>query len=1086
MIGALEKQKFVYVLNRDAQANLTISSPLEAHKSHTIVYHIAGVDVGFGNPTFAAIEVDYESLEEEKEGEHPWKKMLVYYELDLGLNHVTRKWAERADDGAYMLMPVPGGSDGPGGVLVVGENIISYMNQNHETLRAPIPRRYGATDKVLITAVATLVQKNVVIFLVQSEFGDLYRINLITEQDEENEFTVKDITVKYFDTIPVCVSMCLLKTGYLFAASEFGNHYLFQFHSLGDDEVTATTSSKLDPTDLVYFQPRAPVNLLLIDEMDSLAPIVDMKVEDLAGEHTPQIYTLCGRGPRSTLRVLRHGLPVTEVARSDLPGNPTNVWAIKKNASDAYTNFIIVSFVNSTVVLSVSGGSVAEVTDTGILDSSSSLSVSLLGDNSILQVHPNGIRHIRADRRINEWKTPGKKTITQCAVNRRQVVVALTGGELVYFELDKMGQLMDVHRKEAGADVACLAIGPIPEGRQRSHFLVVGFYDNTVRVLSLDHSDPMRQLTVQAVKSQPHSLLLAHLSGEQQLALHLYIGLQDGVLMRSVVDDANGSLIDTRKRFLGTRPVKLFQVEVQGNTAVLAFSSRPWLSYTFQNRLHLTPLSSEPLESASSFASEQCPEGFVCITESSLRVVALERLGQLFHQNVFPLRYTPRKAVVHPSTKHLVILETDQNTYPESIRKEIMEGLKVALADAERAANEDAMITDEDGQVKKEPGLKAEGEEEKKEDPSEVFVGVPAAGLGKWASCIRIFDAAKGETLSLLELEGNEAAFSACLVNFGSPEMFLAVGTAKDLNLKPKSVGGGFIRLYRFSEGGASLELVHKTPVHDVPLAMAPFQKRLLVGVGKYLRIYELGKRKLLRKTENKNFPVAIANINVMGDRIFVGDVCESFFYCAYKQSDNTLAIFADSLEPRHLTAAAVLDYDTVAGADKFGNIHISRLPSDVSAKIQKDPTGGHVFSVYGEESKKKVEHKLDVVSNYHVGETVAALCKTALVPGGTQVLLYATVMGGIGMLQPFTSREDVDFYSHLEMHMRNEASPLCGRDHLAFRSYYFPVKDCVDGDLCEMYSLLEPDRQRAIADELVASPAEVAKKLEEIRNRVL
>jgi len=32
MIGALEKQKLVYILNRDASARLTISSPLEAHK----------------------------------------------------------------------------------------------------------------------------------------------------------------------------------------------------------------------------------------------------------------------------------------------------------------------------------------------------------------------------------------------------------------------------------------------------------------------------------------------------------------------------------------------------------------------------------------------------------------------------------------------------------------------------------------------------------------------------------------------------------------------------------------------------------------------------------------------------------------------------------------------------------------------------------------------------------------------------------------------------------------------------------------------------------------------------------------------
>lgn len=59
MIGASEKQKLVYVFNRDSAANLTISSPLEAHKSHTIVFAIAAVDCGFDNPIFAAIELDY-------------------------------------------------------------------------------------------------------------------------------------------------------------------------------------------------------------------------------------------------------------------------------------------------------------------------------------------------------------------------------------------------------------------------------------------------------------------------------------------------------------------------------------------------------------------------------------------------------------------------------------------------------------------------------------------------------------------------------------------------------------------------------------------------------------------------------------------------------------------------------------------------------------------------------------------------------------------------------------------------------------------------------------------------------------------
>lgn len=56
----MEKQKLVYILNRDASARLTISSPLEAHKSHTLVYHIVGLDVGFENPMFACLEMDYE------------------------------------------------------------------------------------------------------------------------------------------------------------------------------------------------------------------------------------------------------------------------------------------------------------------------------------------------------------------------------------------------------------------------------------------------------------------------------------------------------------------------------------------------------------------------------------------------------------------------------------------------------------------------------------------------------------------------------------------------------------------------------------------------------------------------------------------------------------------------------------------------------------------------------------------------------------------------------------------------------------------------------------------------------------------
>ena len=39
---------------------------------------------------------------------------------------------------------------------------------------------------------------------------------------------------------------------------------------------------------------------------------------------------------------------------------------------------------------------------------------------------------------MNEWRAPGKKSITRCTLNERQVVIALSGGEIVYFEMDQV------------------------------------------------------------------------------------------------------------------------------------------------------------------------------------------------------------------------------------------------------------------------------------------------------------------------------------------------------------------------------------------------------------------------------------------------------------------------------------------------------------------------------------------------------------------------------------------------------------------------------------------------------------------------
>lgn len=62
--------------------------------------------------------------------------------MDLGLNHVVRKYAEPMQERGNHLISVPGGQDGPSGVIVCCENYLVYKNLGDQPdIRCPIPRR---------------------------------------------------------------------------------------------------------------------------------------------------------------------------------------------------------------------------------------------------------------------------------------------------------------------------------------------------------------------------------------------------------------------------------------------------------------------------------------------------------------------------------------------------------------------------------------------------------------------------------------------------------------------------------------------------------------------------------------------------------------------------------------------------------------------------------------------------------------------------------------------------------------------------------------------------------------------------------
>ena len=228
MIGAIERSKFVYILNRDANSKLTISSPLDSHKTNTVSSGIVGVDVGFENPVYASIEVDFGDSDVDAATFQHVEKKLVFYELDLGLNHVIRKWMTVVDRSANHLVAIPGGGDGPSGVLVCSESKITWYNENFTPVCIGIPERIDplVLEERTVIIVSSVVHKlkSGFFVLLQTELGDVFKLTLeYTTQVDGTSGQVINMKMRFFETLPVSTSLCLLKSGFLFSASEFGN-----------------------------------------------------------------------------------------------------------------------------------------------------------------------------------------------------------------------------------------------------------------------------------------------------------------------------------------------------------------------------------------------------------------------------------------------------------------------------------------------------------------------------------------------------------------------------------------------------------------------------------------------------------------------------------------------------------------------------------------------------------------------------------------------------------------------------------------------------------------------------------------------
>lgn len=70
----------------------------------------------------------------------------------------------------------------------------------------------------------------------------------------------------------------------------------------------------------------------------------------------------------------------------------------------------------------------------------------------------------------------------------------------------------------------------------------------------------------------------------------------------------------------------------------------------------------------------------MAVVKNTLRILSVENVGEAFNQSISRLRYTPRRLLIHPDYKTLIVAESDYQAVPIADNPELQKRLTVSLA----------------------------------------------------------------------------------------------------------------------------------------------------------------------------------------------------------------------------------------------------------------------------------------------------------------------------------------------------------------------------------------------------------------------
>ncbi|XP_037477208.1 splicing factor 3B subunit 3-like isoform X1 [Triticum dicoccoides] len=856
--------------------------------------------------------------------------------------------------------------------------------------------------------------------------------------------------------------------------------------------------------------------------VQNVGPILDLAIADYHGEKQDQLFSCCGMCPEGSLRVIRNGVNVEKLLRTEpIYQGVTGLWTLRMKKTDTYHSFLVLAFVEETRILSV-GLSFNDISDAvGFQTEVCTLACGLIADGLLVQIHSKGVKlclptsyaHPEGATLTSpvcvDWYPD--VTISVGAVGHDVVAVATSNPCCLYIlrvrPLSSLQyELYETQHVQLQYEVSCISI-PEEDLRLRTSssafggdfrkrkgnnsaaevdvrmFAVIGTHKPSVEVISLEPDEAFRLLSIGSISV--NNALGAPVSGcipenvrfVASERFYILAGLRNGMLLRfesgtskdqylpgsfykeSFAPSLNALLQLVAIRRIGITPVGLVPLHDSANSDIIVLSDRSWLLYASRHSLAYSSISFLPASHVTPVSSVDCPSGLLFVAENCLHLVEMVH-GKRLNAQKFSVGGTPRKVLYHSDSRTLLVMRT---------------GLTGASC-----SSDIVQIDPNNG----------------------ILLSRFKCELGETAKCIQIAKIGSEQVLIVGTSKSTdrpmmpngeaESSIKGRLIvlsldTLGSPhECSSFIPTS---NLSSSSHTGSFPEIVGYANEDFSSNSMCSSP-DDICYNQIQFEQiaghlRSLTHVtftGAVLAVYPYLDRYVLAAAGNtlsvfgfvnenphrmKKYAVSrtrftITCLKTYASQIAAGDCRDGVLFYSYHENLRKLElVYADPAQ-RLVGDVVLLDCETAVVSDRRGSISVLSCP--------------------GLEVSESPEKNLAVQCSFFMGEIAMSIQKAAFkyrLPIGDETdpvlesayncVVASTLLGSVFVMIPLTSEEHQllqDVQERLSLHPLT--APILGNDHAEFRRRGIPsgVPSILDGDMLVQFLELTSEQQQTVLDD--------------------